>query len=144
MKFILDRQPRYGLSIDISLETVLTRIYAHSAWHASHNPGVTALTPDQSRLLTMSIEQGFADLRARFAGYIAAWNWNPNSASDNIALLLSLARRPASTLGEVMADVIIEILSAHALMQFHGATASYFDASLRKHRAQLALLLCQP
>ena len=46
MKFILDRQPRYGLSIDISLEAVLTRIYAHSAWHASHNPGVTALTPD--------------------------------------------------------------------------------------------------
>lgn len=144
MRFILEHQPRHALTVSVSIDAVLERIAAHSAWHAAHNPNVVELNADHRRLLTLSIEQGFADLRTRFAGYIAAWNWNPNSEDEAIAVLFKLEKRASATMVDVVADVMVEILAAHALMQFYGREASYFDASYRKHRAQLALLLCQP
>ena len=130
------------MKITIDLDNILNRIYAESAWHASYQPEVKLLTPDNARMLEMRIEDGLADLRTRISGYIDSWNFNPHLDRGNITITLALpATMDCHT--QPMSGTITDLLANYALLQFYGSEGTHYDTAWRLNRARILLLLAR-
>ncbi len=130
------------MTLKINLDAVLNRIYAESAWRAAHRNDVYTLTPDNERMLSIKVGQGLNELLARMAGYVTAWNYNPNLLQDNILLNLKLDGDGLDE--DILQGDITEALAFYALLQFYGEQDTYYGTGWRKHRAHIMLLLCRP
>jgi len=130
------------MTLKINLDAVLDRIYAESAWRAAHSNDVYTLTPDNERMLSIKVGQGLNELLARMAGYVTAWNYNPNLLQDNILLNLKLDGDGLDE--DILQGDITEALAFYALLQFYGEQDTYYGTGWRKHRAHIMLLLCRP
>ena len=130
------------MTLKINLDAVLDRIYAESAWRAAHRNDVYTLTPDNERMLSIKVGQGLNELLARMAGYVTAWNYNPNLLQDNILLNLKLDSDGLDE--DILQGDITEALAFYALLQFYGEQDTYYGTGWRKHRAHIMLLLCRP
>ena len=130
------------MTLKINLDAVLDRIYAESAWRAAHRNDVYTLTPDNERMLSIKVGQGLNELLARMAGYVTAWNYNPNLLQDNIQLNLKLDGDGLDE--DILQGDITEALAFYALLQFYGEQDTYYGTGWRKHRAHIMLLLCRP
>ncbi len=130
------------MTLKINLDAVLDRIYAESAWRAAHRNDVYTLTPDNERMLSIKVGQGLNELLARMAGYVTAWNYNPNLLQDNILLNLKLDGDGLDE--DILQGDITEALAFYALLQFYGEQDTYYGTGWRKHRAHIMLLLCRP
>ena len=130
------------MTLKINLDAVLNRIYAESAWRAAHRNDVYTLTPDNERMLSIKVGQGLNELLARMAGYVTAWNYNPNLLQDNILLNLKLDGDGLDE--DILQGDITEALAFYALLQFYGEQDTYYGTAWRKHRAHIMLLLCCP
>ena len=130
------------MTLKINLDAVLDRIYAESAWRAAHRNDVYTLTPDNERMLSIKVGQGLNELLARMAGYVTAWNYNPNLLQDNILLNLKLDGDGLDE--DILQGDITEALAFYALLQFYGEQDTYYGTGWRKHRAHIMLLLCCP
>ncbi|MBO5540317.1 MAG: hypothetical protein J5980_05165 [Muribaculaceae bacterium] len=130
------------MTLKINLDAVLNRIYAESAWRAAHRNDVYTLTPDNERMLSIKVGQGLNELLARMAGYVTAWNYNPNLLQDNILLNLKLDGDGLDE--DILQGDITEALAFYALLQFYGEQDTYYGTAWRKHRAHIMLLLCRP
>ena len=130
------------MTLKINLDAVLDRVYAESAWRAAHRDDVYTLTPDNERMLSLKVGQGLNELLARMAGFVTAWNYNPNLLQDNIMLVI---KPDGIGLDEsVLAGAVTEALAFYALLQFYGEQDTYYGTAWRKHRAHIMLLLCRP
>lgn len=127
------------INIQLDLQQVLERIYAESAWRAAYRDDAYTLTPDNQRMLALKVGQGLNELLARMAGYVTAWNYNPNIESNNIALTLQFARRVPDE--ATLRAAVVEALAFYALLQFYGERDTYYGTAWRKHRAHIMLLL---
>ena len=130
------------MTLKINLDAVLNRIYAESAWRAAHRNDVYTLTPDNERMLSIKVGQGLNELLARMAGYVTAWNYNPNLLQDNILLNLKLDGDGLDE--DILQGDITEALAFYALLQFYGEQDTFYGTAWRKHRAHIMLLLCRP
>ena len=130
------------MTLKINLDAVLNRIYAESAWRAAHRNDIYTLTPDNERMLSIKVGQGLNELLARMAGYVTAWNYNPNLLQDNILLNLKLDGDGLDE--DILQGDITEALAFYALLQFYGEQDTYYGTAWRKHRAHIMLLLCRP
>ena len=130
------------MTLKINLDAVLDRIYAESAWRAAHRNDVYTLTPDNERMLSIKVGQGLNELLARMAGYVTAWNYNPNLLQDNILLNLKLDGDGLDE--DILQGDITEALAFYALLQFYGEQDTFYGTAWRKHRAHIMLLLCRP
>ena len=130
------------MTLKINLDAVLDRIYAESAWRAAHRNDVYTLTPDNERMLSIKVGQGLNELLARMAGYVTAWNYNPNLLQDNILLNLKLDGDGLDE--DILQGDSTEALAFYALLQFYGEQDTYYGTGWRKHRAHIMLLLCRP
>ena len=75
------------------------------------------------------------------AGYVTAWNYNPNITENNIPLELKFNNNgPAE---DILRGAIVEALAFYALLQFYGEQDTYYGTAWRKHRAHVVLLLCR-
>lgn len=128
------------MTITIDLDTILTRIYAESAWHAAYEKDVKVLTPDNARMLEMRIEDGLADLKPRIDAYVTRWNFNRHLEQGNISIDLAL---PATmdSLTETMRDVIVEMMVNYALMRFYGDEGTHYGTAWRVARARMVIML---
>ena len=130
------------MTLKINLDAVLDRIYAESAWRAAHRNDVYTLTPDNERMLSIKVGQGLNELLARMAGYVTAWNYNPNLLQDNILLNLKLDGDGLDE--DILQGDITEALAFYALLQFYGEQDTYCCTSWRKLRAQFMWILSSP
>ena len=130
------------MTLKINLDAILDRIYAESAWRAAHRNDIYTLTPDNERMLSIKVGQGLNELLARMAGYVTAWNYNPNLLQDNILLNLKLDGDGLDE--DILQGDITEALAFYALLQFYGEQDTYYGTGWRKHRAHIMLLLCRP
>lgn len=130
------------ITIQINLDEVLDRIYAESAWRAAHRNDVYTLTPDNERMLSIKVGQGLSELLARLAGYVTAWNYNPNTLENNISVTLTVD--DGTPEADTLHATVVEALAFYALLQFYGEQDTYYGTAWRKHRAHAVLLLCRP
>lgn len=128
------------ITIKINLDTILNRVYSESAWRSAYRTDAYTLTPDNERMIALKVGQGLNELLARMAGYVAAWNYNPNIEQDNVSITLQCGE--AQPDGDIIRDAITEALAFYALLQFYGEEDTYYGAAWRKHRAHIMLLLC--
>jgi len=130
------------MKITIDLDTILERIYAESAWYAAYEPTRTALSSDNARLLEMSIEDGFADLRARIDAYVDHWNFNPYLDDQNITLVLNLPDK-MDLQHDSITSLVVETLAQWTLMRFYNDENAHFEAAWRVARARLVMIMAR-
>lgn len=128
---------RHLLDVSINFDQIFNRIYAESGWYGAHNPNVQVLTPDQRGMFTLKIKAAYNDLFSLIAGYIVAWNFNPNIEDHNITFTFGLKNTFDDALPTNLEQIIIDVLANYVLMSAYGDAESLYGTAWRKSKAQL-------
>lgn len=127
-------------TIEISLDLVIKKILAESAWRAAHRNDVYTLSPDNAELLSVKIRHALNELLSRMAGYVIEWHYLPYAEENNITIVLEIEGIIDET---IIRNSIIDALTFNVLLQFYGEQDNYYGTAWRKHRAHVMLLLCR-
>ncbi|MBR5102367.1 MAG: hypothetical protein IK092_04525 [Muribaculaceae bacterium] len=127
------------MKLTLNGEDAMNRVWAESAWKVAAEPELPLLTPDNERLVSLYMKEGFDEICSRLSGYTQLTSYNRNTNTANIIMWLNFRHYCPDSIAQAIALDIVEALAQYALMRFYG-DVSYYSAAYR--RAVAHILLC--
>ena len=132
----------FCLKLTLDSEDALKRVWAESAWRVAVDTDEHLLTPDNERLVSQMMKEGFDEICSRLSGYIELASFNNNATTGNIILWLRFRHYWREAVSAAIAADIVEALAQYALMRFYG-DVGYYGVAWRRALAHVLLILAR-